>query len=249
MTEISHIVSSDLLDLIDGRKFYMCLCNVCIKNQTYKDFYKKQVEKGAFVLMDLGTAENDRMAPQTMLEMINYIHPTEIILSDVLLDCDETLRQSEKALQFYEDNKVNCQFMLAVQGKNFDEWKRCLESFKQIDKITTIGVSKFVTSGWNDDNARLKCCKLINELYPEKQIHLLGCHKNINEVAEISKQCKNIRSNDTAFAQICAMNNQSILNGNRPSGIMNFIESNFDTQQIEILKENINLYDNLMKQE
>ncbi|MBR6907718.1 hypothetical protein IKN40_04430 [bacterium] len=249
MTKISHIVSTDLLDLIDGRDFYMCLANIASKNEDYCNFYKQQVEKGAFVLLDNGAAESDQMTLDVMLSVIKKINPTEVILNDSLSNCDETIERSLQALKFYQDNNVNCQFMFVAQGQNFSEWARCLTTFPELSKISTIGVSKFNTSVWKEDDARLKCCELINNLLPEKPIHLLGCHKDIREVAKISSQCINIRSNDTAFAQICAMSYQNILDGERPHGEMNFIESYFSEGQKQLLKQNIKLFDNLINEE
>lgn len=241
MTKISHIVSSDLLDLIDGRDFYMCLANIASKDQNYADFYKHQVEKGAFVLLDNGAAEADQMDLMTMWKVIQYINPTEVILSDSLLDCDETLRKSKQALDFYLERGYKGQFMFVPQGSNFAEWVLCYDLFDK-SRISTIGVSKFVTSGWHDSEARKRCCRYIDGAFP---IHLLGCHENIQEVADVANSCKNIRSNDTAIAYIYAQANQPINEGNRPSGEINFIKSDLTPDQLELLKQNIKTFDSL----
>lgn len=241
-TKVSHIVSSDLLDIIDGREFYMCLANIAYKDENYKQFYKKQVEKGAFVLMDNGAAEGEQLDLTQMWEVISYVNPTEVILSDSLLNCDETLSKSAQAYHFYRKNGYKGQFMFVPQGKNFHEWTVCYDAFNK-DDIATIGVSKFVTSGWHDSDARYDCCVYINEKYP---VHLLGCHENINEVKRIADSFNNIRSNDTAIAYIYALANQDILNGNRPSGEINFINSELNEKQVEILKNNIKEFDNLI---
>ena len=240
-TKISHIVSSDLLDLIDGRNFYMCLANVANKDQHYADFYKKQVEKGAFVVLDNGAAEEDQMDLPTMWKVIEYINPSEVILSDGLLDCDDTLSKSKQALEFYKSKGYKGQYMFVPQGKNFAEWTLCYDTFDKTD-ISTIGISKFVTSAWNNSNARRDCCGYIDGKIP---VHLLGCHESINEVAEVSSLFDNIRSNDTAIAYIYSQAGQSILDGKRPSGEIDFVKSNFNEQQIELLKQNIKDFDNL----
>lgn len=242
MTKISHIVSSDLLDLIEGREFYMCLANIANKDENYRNFYKRKVEEGCFVLMDNGAAESDQMDLHTMWRMIEYINPTEVILSDSLLNCDETLSKSAQALKFYKEKGYKGQFMFVPQGKNFHEWTICYDMFDKKD-ISTIGVSKFVTSGWKDSRARYNCCDYINKKMP---IHLLGCHENINEVKEISESFNNIRSNDTAIAYIYALDNKSILDGDRPKGEINFINSELNEQQKQLLKQNIKDFDNLI---
>ena len=243
--KISHIVSSDLLDLIDGRDFYMCLANIASKDENYCNFYKQQVEKGAFVLLDNGAAEADQMTLDIMWSVIEKINPTEVILNDCLLDCDETLKRSKEALKFYREKGYKGQFMFVPQGSSFPEWTLCYDRFDKSD-ISTIGVSKFVTSGWHDSNARSRCCGYIDGRMP---VHLLGCHENIQEVADINKYHKNIRSNDTAIAYIYSLANKSITDGDRPSGEINFIKSDLSDSQVELLKENIKTFDNLINKE
>lgn len=252
MTKISHIVSSDLLDMIDGRDFYMCLANVASKDENYCNFYKKKVEDGAFVLLDNGAAEADQMTLDVMWSVIEKINPSEVILNDCLMSCEETLERSIEALKFYKQKGYKGQYLFVPQGSDLREWIRCYEYMKQYcletnEHISTIGVSKFVTKGWNDSEARYSCCSYLNHDKP--QVHLLGCHENINEVAKISNQFDFIRSNDTAIAYIYALSNKKITDGDRPSGEINFIKSDLDESQIELLKENMQQFDNLFKKE
>jgi len=255
MTKISHIVSSDLLDLIDGRDFYMCLANIASKDENYCNFYKKKVEDGAFVLLDNGAAEADQMTLEVMWSVIEKINPSEVILNDCLMDCEETVRRSIEAINFYKSRGYKGQYLFVPQGQNLREWIMCYELMKDycverlMDSkcISTIGVSKFVTKGWKDSEARYSCCSYLS--YEKPQVHLLGCHENINEVAKISKQFDFIRSNDTAISYIYALSNKKITDGDRPSGEINFIKSDLDEQQIEILKENMQTFDNLFKNE
>lgn len=239
MTKVSHIVSSDLLDLIDGRDFYMCLANIASKDEHYCEFYKKQVEKGAFVLLDNGAAEADQMTLDVMWSVIEKINPSEVILNDCLLDGEETIKRSLEALNFYKQKGYKGQYLFVPQGKNIREWIRCFEDMDK-SEISTIGVSKFVTSGWKDSLARVKCCLYIDGQYP---VHLLGCHEMIGEVGYIAEGFENIRSNDTAIAYIYALANKDIYDGKRPEGEINFIKSDLTSEQIELLKSNIQKFD------
>lgn len=247
MTKISHIVSTDLLDLIDGRDFYMCLANIASKDEKYCEFYKRKVKEGAFVLLDNGAAESDQMTLDIMWDVISKIHPSEVILNDCLMDCDETIRRSTEALKFYIEKGYEGQYMFVPQGSTLGEWIRCYE---QMDKtnISTIGVSKFVTSGWKNSRARYECCGYLNDR-EKLPVHLLGCHENINEVAEISKSFDFIRSNDTAIAFIYAQDYKMINEGDRPKGEINFMKSGFDNHQKELLRENIRLFDEKINKE
>ena len=240
---LSPIVSTDLLNMIEGRDFYMCLANIAIKNKEYRDFYKAQRERGAFVLLDNGAAEKDQMNLEKMLQVIKEVNPNEVILNDCLMDRKETIKSSLDALEFYKKNKVKCQFMFVPQGKNLEDWKKCFNEMPKQD-ISTIGVSKFVTSGWEDRMARFKCCEYLNGQFP---VHLLGCHNSIFEVKYVYDACKNIRSNDTAIAYIYAQKNEEIFLGDRPEGEIDFIVSNFDEKQKAQLEKNIRQFDHLIE--
>lgn len=246
-TKISHIVSSDLLDLIDGRDFYMCLANIASKDENYCNFYKKKVEDGAFVLLDNGAAESDQMTLDIMWSVIEKINPSEVILNDCLLDGEETIKRSTEALNFYKEKGFKGQFLFVPQGKDLQEWINCYEKMDKTD-ISTIGVSKFVTSGWKDSNARYKCCEYLSE-HGSPTVHLLGCHESITEVAQIALAFNFIRSNDTAIAYIYALADQSITSGNRPKGEINFIKSDLNPSQVKLLKENICKFDELFYEE
>lgn len=240
MIQISHIVSSDLLDLIDGRDFYMCLANIAAKDKEYANFYKKQVEKGAFVLLDNGAAEHDQMTLETMWNVISYINPNEVVLNDELCNGEKTIEKSLEAIEYYRSRGYKGQFMFVPQGKDIEEWTKCYLKMDLSD-ISTIGVSKYVTSAWENSAARIMCCNKIN---PNIQVHLLGCHENIKEVEVISNSFSNIRSNDTAIAYIYAQANKNILDGDRPEGEINFLKSDLNEDQLYMLKKNIFEFDN-----
>lgn len=248
--EISHIVPTDLLYLIEGRRFYMCLANIAFKNNTYLDFYKKQVERGAFVLLDNGAAENDQMTLDQMWEVISKLNPNEVVLSDCLYNGKQTIKNSKKAIAFYRKKGYRGQFMFVPQGKCFREWSKCLVNMDMSD-VSTIGISKFVTSRWDDEMARQKCCDFIqnNMIYFNSniQVHLLGCNTCIKEPKIIEKIFEYeelpIRSNDTAIAYIYSLNHQDVLSGDRPKGEINFINHELDSKGIECLKNNIVTFD------
>ena len=238
--KISHIVPVDLLDLIEGRDFYMCLANIAIKSKEYLEFYKQQKQRGAFVLLDNGEAEGDQMSLDTIWKVAEQINPDEIILNDSLFNREETIRKSKQALDYYKSKGYEGQYMFVVQGETFEDWIRCYEEFDMSD-ITTIGVPKSVVSEWNDDDARLKCCEYLKD--KNKQVHLLGCQKSINEIVKL-KQFDFIRSNDTSLAYLFASCYRDINNGTRPKeAVMQFYNSKFDTTQVRMLERNIKYFD------
>ena len=244
MAEIMHIVPSDILNEIEDRNMYMALTNVAINDKNYLDFYKKQVEKGKFVLLDNGTGDLDFQSMDKVLQIAKQLNPSEIILSDILGSCNQTLEQSEKSKKYFRENGYTGQFMFVPQGETFEQWCECYDKFDKTD-VSTIGISKFVTEFWKDDNAREKCLEYINGAYP---VHLLGCWKNINEVSQCVKKFDNVRSSDSAICYIYAMNDMHVGDQDRPSKKIDFHHSVLNEQQLEILRDNIKIYDNMIKE-
>lgn len=242
--KVSHIVPKDILNLIDNREFYMCLANIAIKDKDYLEFYRKQSDRGSFVLLDNGAAEADQMTLDIMWKIIEQVHPSEVILNDSLLNKDETLRLSRQALQYYLLKGYKGQFMFVPQGKNIDEWIECFKEFDN-DYISTIGVSKFITSGWNDLRGRYKCIEQLRKL-TDKPVHLLGCHYSIKELKEIENDFDNIRSNDSAIAYIYSLAKEEIDKVSRPDKEINFLQNELTDRQIKLLKKNIHIYDSLL---
>lgn len=239
-TRIMQIVPSDILQAIDGREMYMCLTNVAINDENYLQFYIDKVNEGKFVLLDNGTGDLDYQTMDKVLEIAKKLKPTEIILSDILGDCEQTLIESEKSKKYFRENGYTGQFMFVPQGQNLDEWIDCYNRFDKTD-VATIGVSKFVTKFFNDDQARLKCTKYVEK--DNVPVHLLGCWKNINEVVDIAKQCSNVRSSDSAICYIYAISDMLVGEKDRPDNKIDFYHSVLNDKQLQTLKENIDIYD------
>lgn len=242
---ISHIVSCDLLDKIDNRDFYMCLANIVIKDDTYKQFYIDRKNEGCFILLDNGAAEGEQLTREQMIEVINTINPDEVILNDILRDCDKTIKDSIQSAEYYRNNGYTGRFMFVVQGMSVQE---CIDCYNKMDKqyIDTIGIPKHINKTSNDKDARLKICKELDKY--NKPIHLLGCAESMYEVKNVIDECENVRSCDTALAFIYSLNYEYIdTKHNRPLGKINFINSHFNHLQKFILSKNIEVFDNLLK--
>lgn len=243
MIKVSHIVPKGALDYIQGRDFYMCLANIAVKDKEYRDFYKKQRANGAFILLDNGAAEHDQITMQQILEVAMDINVNELVLSDTLCNCDETISKSIEAIKYYRESGYRGQFMFVPQGDNFNEWKRCFDIMMTNHDISTFGISKFMTSHFNDPKARLKAIQYMESVLPtgHVDVHLLGCHNNIMEISEIvDKQPPHVRvrSTDTAIAYIYSEIGASVLKGDRPCNEIDFI--NGETKDFWLLK---NMFD------
>lgn len=239
--KIAHIVPSDLLYTIENRDFYMCLANIAIKNETYRNFYKEQVERGAFVLMDNGAAEADQLSLDDIYEMMKIIKPNEIILNDVIGDRAQTIINSYIALDYYKSKGYKGDFMWVWHGKNFEDWIYNGVQTELLSEIQTIGVPKTINNDWGEGfNTRLKCCKWLKKNQLDRNIHLLGCNEPL--ITFKKNKLTYVRSMDSCIAYLWSKaDSQVIYESDRPKVTMDFY--NHQLRNIHMLDMNIKSVD------
>ena len=235
--QVSHIVPTDLLYLIENRDFYMCLANIANINSEYLEFYKRKSQEGKFILLDNGEAEGNQMDLDNMLDIIKEINPSEIILNDELNNREKTIEKSFIALDFYKSKGYDKQLMFVAQGIDFIDWCENFQEKELLKNIHTIGIPKVISKKWTTYD-RYDCCKQLSIL--NFDIHLLGCNEPLNYLKYFNK-LKNIRSIDTALSYLKAKANEKIDIGIRPNTTMDFI--NHQLLDINLLKYNIETFD------
>lgn len=234
------IVKSNCLNLIENYPYQMCLAGIALNNKTYLNFYKKQVEKGHYVIMDNGLYEDNVPSYLDLISLYNYVKPREIIIEDNW----NPSKNVEKAEYFINHvlNKLNYDYntMIIPHGKDNDELLSNLKVLlsKYSHFINCIGIPKK-----NINSELIKNIELIlssgNGQFDHIRIHILGMHKNLNVV----KLSDKIRGFDSSIAYIY-------------SSLKKEITSEFDRGNIEmnwnakeeidkkLLKENIeNIYE------
>lgn len=231
---VTGIVSVKHLNLLEKDKIHMCLANVARKSDEYKEFYKRKVEEGCFVLMDNGAAEGDQPSNEEIMALAKYINPTELILTDTLYDNADTVRRSTEALELYKEGGLTCGFMVVPQGKNLADWEDCLRKLIILPGVTSVGVSKFI-SMWEEDGeeARYQACEVIEKVVAETGIdvgvHLLGSHIGVYEIKKVKDTFKRVRSSDSAFAYIATQAGDEVtLEGKRSKGEIDFVDGEVD---------------------
>lgn len=173
------------------------------------------------VILDNAADElGEGMSGQGLFELVEEIHPRELILPDVLQDGPQTI---ENSLNFYEAYKsrlpMNLRFMVVPQGKTFEEYMQCFSEFKQWGRQATIGIPydiEFDVPEATDESfcrsrvlssdsktirrakRRLNLLRYLSEYsHLNCDIHLLG----MNNLAELRAYQREripwIRSNDT----------------------------------------------------
>lgn len=212
--KVATILPTPLLGMEPNKEYNMCLYHIVKSNDTYAKHFRELREQGQFVIMDNGAAEGVNPSYEELIPVYAKVHPSEIVLPDVVYNKVETIKRTVAAYNEFERNSLQevYQFMAVPQGETFNDWLDCLTTFLSLPHITTIGVSKFVTPKFqkemgDDANVRLECVdaivRLAHRMKRPVQIHLLGCYDNPKEIAEINRIFEDVvRGTDSAIAYV-----------------------------------------------
>ena len=248
--KLAHIVPRDLLYVTVGNQYHMSLAHLIKSDADYRNFYRRMVASGRYVIMDNGAAENAQLDIKDLYECWRAVRPTELVLPDTLYDKDSTLEKARSAIEYFREMGVYSKFMAVPQGKTFEEWKECAKELIQIPDVHCLGVSKFLNIGLHDLDIRYKAVAHIAELQntyhrDDVEVHLLGCDAGPSEPGKIFKDFNFVvRGCDTALAYIFAQAGVELKpESTRPEGEMSFLENTLES--VETLTSAIEQFNNI----
>lgn len=225
--KVAEIVPVSCLEETSANQYHMCLAHLVsgsdIRSTLYRSFFKCRVKEGKYVLMDNGAAENSQLDFDGLLEAYELVHPTEIILPDVLCDGKATIERTCGFYDRFSNHISDYNLMVVPQGNNFDEWCECARELLYEIPATTVGVSKFLEMITNDNTIRVKACEFLKQY--DVEIHLLGCSEGPKIIKEARVVNDKVRGCDSAFTYICAKAGLESINidTTRPEGEIDFL--------------------------
>lgn len=227
--EMIHIVPNAHLELTEVQDMHMCLTHLVLQegNEEYVAFYKKEAHKGKYIIMDNSVVEVDHpFELQDVIKAARKVHAREIILPDVLRDCEATLELTSEAIGTARMLAPDLKLMAVPQGKDVEEWLECCELMLAMD-IDVIGIPKWL--GAFGELTRVEVLATLGHKLKGREIHLLGCWKGPREYYEIIELEQDgiiapVRSTDSALAFAYARADKLIMPPfNRPPGAIDFI--------------------------
>ncbi len=205
-------------------------------DEDYASFYKEQIKKHKFSILDNSGFELGSSIPNEVLHQLGEEYqPSHIVLPDVAFDREETLKRTYEYLEKYTWNSTP-KFIACIQGQGILDLLEMYELYVKIQAIDLVAVSCCVVDRDNED--RTARAGYIDELiienrgYLPKKLHLLGC-KHPNEFMQYTDYHKKfIHSIDTSAPIIYGWNN---------------VEFPYDGLDLNIQKPTEKLADNLDK--
>jgi len=167
--------------------YHMALTHLVLEpyNHEYRAFYRgRQHQEGQYVILDNSVVELGNAATiDKVLAAADAIKANEIILPDVLFNCDETVRSIDNAIDKVIDHPVKYKIMAVPQGKNDSEWLRCYQYIiRNYPEVTAIGIPKHLGTA---KGHRVDLLRIIQDVALDsgKAHHLLGMSGNPTEVS------------------------------------------------------------------
>jgi hypothetical protein len=224
ITPISHLETFEGLG-----EMSMVLSHLVLENggdNPYANYYKKQREKGRFIILDNGAFECEAQGVgvgiDACLDAAEIIQPNEIIAEDVLYSGEQTLESTKRFIERMNERGMLQKYsiMAVVQGHTRDEWLTCLNRLMDMREVNTIGLSKLSVPisflGEKESSgcvarSRVECVETIAKCYgwelndPQtslcgKRFHLLGGDNWLPWEIKQQTQYPWIRSNDSSAA-------------------------------------------------
>lgn len=185
------------LDKLSIGNMHLILVDQVLENTHYSEFYAEKRFNGNYIILDNCAHENKSASSITkMIAVSNIITPDEIVLPDVIGDCEGTLKAIEEGIDEILDHFAMCSFMAVPQGHTQEEWQECLDAIMQRwgEYVDVIGIPRV-----NGDRFGSWIPSVERALSYHKDMHLLGSPHNLDSAAEIERTFPNkVRSTDTA---------------------------------------------------
>jgi len=231
------------------------LAHYVLQDENYCEFFRQNRNK--YIIMDNGAAEGQNLTLGELLLAIDKIKPDEVIVKDVLLNKDATIRASISSARAIKERYPHIKLMMVPQGRNVVEWLGCYYTFLEEPLCDVIGISKIsvpecfknISISPEISDCRNVCLQVLAYLgLLGKPLHLLGMG-NPNEYREYSDEPYKsyIRSTDSAYTMVAAFNGQDFVEVQQftryPtkeeyfSAVLDHKQSELAAKNIEYLKE------------
>lgn len=196
--QVALIQPTDMLGKIPNTGYHLVLPHMMNDSGEYAAYYNTV---GGYKILDNGVAEGEHISWRDLIDIATREGFHELVIPDVIDDCEETLHFIECWGDAVVDSPYNLKFMAVVQGTNLVEWMRCITTYQETPWVDTIAIPRTINySALYEDTTRIRLLDVVARTYayatPLKPVHCLGSGKWIGEVQALTT-FKGVRGIDT----------------------------------------------------
>ena len=237
-----------LRELTGQDDMHLILAHWVLNNKEYAAYYRERSEAGDYIILDNAAHEyKQSIAVELIIAAGDIVHPSEIVLPDVMRDAQKTIEATVEAFSPLREHFGNgMKYMAVAHGKTEKEWLECLRRQMQLP-IDCIGIPRVYADDFGSwalavDNT----IDVSVDTDKEIDIHLLGSPHDITRLVEVAyKFPGSVRSSDSSkhigYAINCRtlevpLNPQQRNANSRPH---NFLTYEMSPLQLEMAKYNM----------
>ena len=163
--------------------------------------------RDAYVILDNGTIElGHPLDDDSIFQAWTWIVPNVVVLPDYLENAEKTVEASWEAAERWRKMGMN-NFMAVPQGKSIEEWSECARALKDIDGLRAWGVPRILG---NRLGTRCTAVTILNNITPDRKIHLLGFSENLEDDIMCARDLKRVEGIDSASPLILGQQSVAI---------------------------------------
>jgi hypothetical protein len=187
----------------------MVLAPQYLNSDGYREEVNRLHKQGpSYIILDNGACEGQLLSMHDLQDAALELHPTELVLPDVLGDYEQTVElvRSWPRKLLSQDVRL----MAVLQGQTWEEFSKCLLAYAELPYIYSIGIPRHMPATLDDPMARVNTANFIFRNYGRRwPLHALGANTAYPTEASFLHHAK-FRSIDTSLPYTFAFANRMV---------------------------------------
>jgi hypothetical protein len=209
-----------------------------LQSAKYKQFYHNIP---GYKILDNGVAEGDQYSFAELIQMMAMNNFDELVIPDVMGDCDQTIHLIRKHAQQAKENPWY-NYMAVVHGSNMAEVMKCIQAAYYEPYVTTIGLPRILVDTIHRE-ARINLTHFIlTQLGTDKQIHCLGSGSFMKEPLLLNEMDETPRGIDTSLPVYMGMLGKDITHDKYEKRPDDYFTTTVDAAQRKFIGHNVDTY-------
>lgn len=181
--------------------FHLMLAQVV--HDDYFTTYSRAKLRNDYIIMDNGAAEGKLVDMDTLINAACALDVSEVVLPDAMHHAAETITMAKDAFNMKPSiGDLGFSIMGIIQGDHKTDIPYCVDSYRDMHGVTTLGIPRHWIRTLGDVYARFNICAMLqaNGMHERFEVHLLGTSTAWpGEIQMLSRTYPWVRSVDTSM--------------------------------------------------
>jgi hypothetical protein len=210
--KFAPVMPAELYAVFDRGEYHMAQAHLIRGNTRALEWFRTKRSHGHVVILDNGVIETGKPNVKALFDVAREVYPTAIVCPDVLHDADATFNRF--CMYGVALERFCAHVMVVPQGADAGEWRMsCIRLVKRAEAMLNnppfIGVPKYLDRYMDGRESAIDW--LLNDFgVAQTQIHLLGIHRQFEDVKRIARKWPRIAGVDSTLPVACGLDGTSL---------------------------------------